>query len=447
MSDFDELLGQYDRSWQDEEAAANLKAMRPPPRERPDETYRGVVAPFRETTSGQHEWALPRMIQGPIDAARTLASGLYESPFVGPMVRPSTMPEHVSNQMAESAGDVAGAALMGTTIPSALAGMPRNQLNAFMTPEQMGRLQKAGRIQPGQRGSQEALAAAEAEWAKGNLDTWADFGWAHKSAFGPEGQTPIAWHNTRDFEMWPDIREAFEARYSPDSGRGVSTVPGTKLQDVFAGTGLDDILTAQPSLADVPIRVGFEPDYPKGYAGFDPDSKGYLWGPTKLEAMAGDAPVMIETMVHELMGHGVPMAGGALKIHQNKTLGSPVSGTAAESRMQALTDEARAKMIAARLAGDNEAWNAYKMATSDLDELTYGVPAMAGYYASPHERMAREAMMRHFDPELDMIPPGRVDVYAPEAWPGGADGSEYASVLGVPLRDFAPPGSPFAKKD
>jgi hypothetical protein len=203
----------FDDAWKDEEARANYAASRPLPRERPDEAYRGMLLPFRETTSGAHEWALPRVIQGPIDAAMALAHGVYNAPASGPMVRPSSMQPEVFNQMVEHGMDVAGSAITGTAPVAAMTGLPRNQLNAFMTPEQMGRLQEAGRVAPGARGSREALTAAEAEWAKGNLDTWDSHGWAHKSAFGPEGDKPIAWHDTRDFHMRPAVRDAFERLY------------------------------------------------------------------------------------------------------------------------------------------------------------------------------------------------------------------------------------------
>lgn len=61
------------------------------------------------------------------------------------------------------------------------------------------------------------------------------------------------------------------------------------------------------------------------------------------------------------------------------------------------------------------------------------------------ERAVDDLLSTAYD--ADPGSPGQVDVYAPQAWPGGAANSAYARDLGIPLRDFAPPGSPFAKKD
>jgi len=317
-----------------------------------------------------------------------------------------------------------------------------------MTPEQMGRLQEAGRVAPGARGSLEALAAAEAEWTKGNLDTWGSHGWAHKSAFGPEGDKPIAWHDTRDFHMRPAVRDAFERLYRPESGKGSTTREGATLRDVFEGKGLDDILTAQPSLDKVPIRAGYMPERPNGFTHIPPNREGFMSGtPREIEATAGNYGNTIETMVHELMGHAVPLSEGAIKVGQYEARGRPIAGTAAERTLARMTDEARSKLIAARKAEDNESWRALRPVVEKLDDMAYKAPELAGYFASPHERMAREAMMRHFDPTLDRIPPGRVDVYEGRAWPGGEAGMAHSSDYGIPLRDFAPANSPFTKKD
>lgn len=450
--DLDDLLRQYDnpvKSWPgeeslDEEARANLGASRAPPRERPDEAYRGVVLPFRETTSGAHEWAVPGIVQGPVDAARAMAHGLYNSPFFGPAVRPSEMPEHVSQQMADSAVEGTGAALLGTSIPGAIAGMPRGQVNAFMVPEQMGRLQDAGRVKPGARGSREALAAAEAEWAKGNLDTWAETGWAHKSAFGDRGLTPIAWHDTSDFRLNPVYEATFRERFDPAAATH-PTVRDKPFPQVFHGQGVDDILAAEPRMANLPTTVGMRPAYPQGGVRMH-NELGNLTHPTGMEAFGPTIDGLLQTAMHEVKGHAVPQFGNAISVRSNNVFGTPVSGTRAHERLNKIVADLRQKALRAR---DEDATKAAPLLDSleAADELLYGLDQTAGYYAAPHERMAREAMMRDLDKSLAMVPPGKVDVYADNAWPGGMPHMRFYDKYGIPLRDFAPPGSPFERKD
>lgn len=444
MSDLDSLLGQYD-----EEARANWEASQGPPRERPDEAFRGTFLPFRETVDGRQEWAAPKVVQGPIDAARTMAHGIYNAPAWGPMARPSQMPRHVSDQMVEHGMDVAGTAITGGAPAVAMSGMPRNQLSAFMTPDQMGRLQGAGRIAPGARGSQEALAGAKEQWAKGNLDTWKDYGWAHESAFGPEGVKPIAWHDTRDFRLKPRIQEAFDKSYHPGTTTGMlATKEGKTLPEVFEGRGVDDILAAEPSLSGVPVRIGLRRGYPEGGTHPRLNASGHVSGaPYRIEAFGDAQPNAMETMVHELMGHAVPTTDGALRISQYAMSGTPVPGTPAEATLRRMTDEMRKKLISARLSGDMETWSTLRDVVGALDEMAYRAPERAGYFAAPHERMAREAMMRHYDPSLDMVSPGKIDVYEGRAWPGGEKQMAVSNEYGIPLRDYAPPGSPFARKD
>lgn len=107
MPPIDKLLSQYSEpvrswpgeEWQDEEARANYAAAnpRPPQQLRPDERYRGAVLPFRETTDGRHEWAVPGLLQDVFDSARAVrdTSGLG----LGPALPPSQMRQEEFDQV------------------------------------------------------------------------------------------------------------------------------------------------------------------------------------------------------------------------------------------------------------------------------------------------------------------------------------------------------------
>lgn len=106
-NDLDRLLSVYSqpvRSWPgdealDEEALANYAAMNPaaPAKLRPDETFRGTFLPFRETVSGNHEWAVPGFLQDVWDAAKTVRD--TSGTGIGGMIRPSQYPQDQFDQI------------------------------------------------------------------------------------------------------------------------------------------------------------------------------------------------------------------------------------------------------------------------------------------------------------------------------------------------------------
>ena len=105
------------RSWPgeqalDDEARANYQAMHPEAKKlRPDETYRGMFLPFRETTEGKHEWAVPGIFMDPADAAKAIHASSGTS--LGAMARPSQLSPEALDEILGIGGAGALTGIMG----------------------------------------------------------------------------------------------------------------------------------------------------------------------------------------------------------------------------------------------------------------------------------------------------------------------------------------------
>lgn len=183
-NDWDGILGQYSapvRSWpgeeaMDEEARANLAAMTPaaPEKLRPDEAYRGAFLPFRETVSGQHEWAVPGFLRDVWDSAKAVRD--TSGTGLGPMIRPSKLPleemeQIIGHSMAGAMTGVTGGLARAAVAPRLPSGT--TELGIFG-----GRLAKTA--------DHAALARAEEMAAAGvpREKIWSDTGWFT----GPDGK-------------------------------------------------------------------------------------------------------------------------------------------------------------------------------------------------------------------------------------------------------------------
>lgn len=123
----DNILSAYSapvRSWPgeqalDDEARANYAAMHPEPKKlRPEETYRGTFLPFRETTEGKHEWAVPGIFMDPADAAKAIHASSGTS--LGAMARPSQLSPEALDEILGIGGAGALTGIMGN-MPRVLA--------------------------------------------------------------------------------------------------------------------------------------------------------------------------------------------------------------------------------------------------------------------------------------------------------------------------------------
>jgi len=127
------IYGQPVQSWPgeqdlDEEAKANLAAQSPvaQPKLRQDETFRGTFLPFRETTDGRHEWAVPGFLQDVWDAAKAVRD--TSGTGLGPMPRPSQYSPEMFEQIL---GHGMAGALTGITgnIPRLMAKPPAGTID------------------------------------------------------------------------------------------------------------------------------------------------------------------------------------------------------------------------------------------------------------------------------------------------------------------------------
>lgn len=332
---------------------------------------------------------------------------------------------------------------------------------AFMTPMQISRLEAAGRVRPGGWGSKDALSRAHERWAKGDMDTWGETGWAHRGTYEPGAESPlirepVTWVDTSDISIRPEVMSTINQRLS-DSGGAAGTHSGP-VAHMLQGEGLDTILAASPQLADNKLSLGLvrrnpmgDAAYPKGGVLFkEQPSRGNLGEarrttPGDIEAYGPDVPSLMDVLSHELRGHAVPGAGGMVSFAPRDVPGPPISGVAAESKIGAHHAHAWGRAKAAREAGNDAEYQRLRNVSEHLDEARWNASGLAGYMANPYELLAREAMMRNADPSLARVPPGQVDVYAPEAWPGGKANMDITR-YGVQLRDYAPPGSRYTNK-
>lgn len=171
----DDILSAYSepvRSWPgeqalDDEARANYAAMHPeaPKKLRPDEAFRGTFLPFRETTQGKHEWAVPGFLMDVADAAKAIHASSGTS--LGPAIRPSQYSPEAFEQ------------ILGHGMAGALAGIAGSMPRVLAKPS-------AGMTELGIFGGRSAKTADQAMLAKAEdmaaqgvprEKIWSDTGW------------------------------------------------------------------------------------------------------------------------------------------------------------------------------------------------------------------------------------------------------------------------------
>ena len=343
----------------------------------------------RQGNSWQFGW--PQMVTGAGDAANALAA----ASLFAPQPRPSQHPD-LTESMIEHASSVVGPMAAAGMGRAAIAAPGSTELGMFGAPPHIQRLQEAGRIQSGARGSMEALAEAKAEWAKGNLDTWAKTGWESPEATGGVIKQPFAWHDTSDLHVRPEIAGPLEAMREAGA-RDYNNIDGA-LPDMVHGRGLDDLMIAEPRLKRSQAELGM----------VDRASGDFAADGSRVTAFGPSRQVIDEVLSHELGGHGPLVAGRAIDFGKSPARGTPIAGTSAEL---AQTDPARAARAR----------------------------ELAGYFATIPEHLARVDMMTAANPRLlDNISPLRIDSYVPEALPGGG-ANMLQSWPGNTLQDFRPP--------
>lgn len=268
----------------------------------------------------------------------------------------------------------------------------------------MRNLQKAGRIAPGGRGSEEALQKAQGAWAQGAdpRKTWDETGWADGSQFGSyrdgRSPTPVAWHPMDDLEF-----------KNYDNGIQQGTLSG-RLE------GTEDLLTAHPELENFNTRLRINPtigiDEVRGEVALA-DRPGGDWTKTRMNIEAQNPEQARQLLMHETQ-HLVDPKPAMDPLYGK----APIYGTEAEQIWEALRTDTR-KAI--------ESYPPTKSAPDSLWDIASGAsaaggkaPDMAAYLNAPHEVKARMASKLYNSGSRDEIAkgvyPGDIDPWTPEAF-------------------------------
>lgn len=301
----------------------------------------------------------------------------------------------------------------------------------FLAPMFAGRLQAAGKIKAGERGSLEALKRAQEGWAAPGHDKrkiWDETGWADGTEFGPfrDGRTP-------EPKMWYGLADMDVADYRP----GVS---GGHLDGVVKGVG--DLDIARPGLGSMPTTIKIDPRMSQNDA-----TGGVGWNtqissePTDLYAYGRHDDDLRAILGHELQ-HTVQRPGKEIDFSFQEPRNA-IPDTIAEKKWRAVGDvydDARfdAEQALQTLRGGADSTTQWKKAqemgafgeaASMARERADNVPARAAYLNAPHEVEARTAaeIYGRSRPEIMRgVYPGSIDSFSRDAfWPHVAEGDPF----------------------
>lgn len=260
MADANDILSQYD-----DEARANLAASRAAPeRIRPEEAYRGSILPFRETTNGKLEWAVPGIVHDAWDTAKSMAStvGLGTGPGVPfSQMSPESQEQFLGHTMA--------GALTGITGPGAIRAVA-------------ARPNPAGTFELGAGGGKRSLPATPAALPR-DVDPLGYYSHAYEAA-----------------RAWP------QATGTPEQALAYLKKSGAKDAEI-AATGLDQWLVSQDAVTRDALvkhlkdnKVGLnEKVYGNAEAGFRRELEDKFKSNTKWSRYAtdGENPTYRETVL------------------------------------------------------------------------------------------------------------------------------------------------------
>lgn len=288
----------------------------------------------------------------------------------------------------------------------AIAAMPFRQtpdrLNAFIGPTQVRRLEDAGDITAGNRGSLGALERAQETWAKGGMDkdalaeTWAKEGWAPPESFGVRG-SPFSWLEMPELRMRDDLMREHQSL-----GQLARVDSAGKLPDMYeANADLSRLMRAAPEAGDFDVKFITSPgaSSAQAIAGRRGDNllPHQIIPPHTYIGAGGPKPTLNESIMtgHELRGHAIPRLGDT----QLRTFGEHTTPRLGQydTRAHQLIEEERqrARGASADAYSNPDLSMADRLRASRyvdrLREMQDEAAMHAAYFAQPHERMARHA--------------------------------------------------------
>lgn len=349
--------------------------------------------------------------------------------------------QHTGAELAGGALDASGA------IPAGLAAKGAGMLKSmFLMPTLVQKLQDAGRIKEGAKGSLEALDKAEEVWNRAKLagspaeadalnrQAWSEHGWAPGNVFGNTRDnrhlSPVSWYNMPDIE-YVDPR---------------SVVSGTPLNQSVRG--LDDIGIAAPEVAKMPFEAIVDPTLSsreiggavranEQYRHFPPDARLRASGQTKEQ--------MDALLRHEIQ-HGLRVAEDSGNIDfPGIQMTAP---SVAMDKLTALRDRNNVEMmrlhdLRSAFPVKSAAREPYARGIEDISRKQESVrdyqdnaPRLTSYLDTPHEREARATSLAYRTGlNKDMPYPADIDVYDDaSAWPVTLP--SWMGNEGIRLRDY-----------
>jgi hypothetical protein len=361
----------------------------------------------------------------------------YPEARATPRPAPATQPasENIAAWMASPYATGQGLARGGLAAADSKYGEAASELapmalGAFVPLPGIKRLEAAGLRERGGWGSSDALRKAEELWTKSpaltpSPDVWRETGWTPGHTWGMDARgcitaPPVSYVSTEHMDLQRPTH--FGIKGDPAWQGPWKRVVG----------GIDDLLTADPQLANIPT---FAVTNGAGkYSGGNRPNRNLhnlnspLSGPPlAIEATAPDQQALRSILAHE-QDHaleGAPLPNGLWRAGDK-----PIYGTRAQKLAQERVAQLRGQLndLTAKPYSKAEA-DALRAQIDDWDEKArYIAPQTADYFNSRWERRAREAAMRFLKPftEQKDIIPGQVDTYAADAflpdfeqrWPG-----------------------------
>jgi len=316
----------------------------------------------------------------------------------------------------------------------------------FLMPTLVQKLQDAGRIKEGAKGSLEALDKAEEVWNRAKLagspaeadalnrQAWSEHGWAPGNVFGNTRDnrhlSPVSWYNMPDIE-YVDPR---------------SVVSGTPLNQSVRG--LDDIAIAAPEVAKMPFEAVIDPKLPlKEVGGGVRAREEYLHFPpdARLRADAQTKAQMDALLRHEIQ-HGLRIAEDSGNIDFP---GIQMTATSdAVGKLTGIRDRLNKRMMEVydkrnTFPAKSPERDLHNMELERIKDRQYDLrgyqdaaPQRSSYLNTPHEREARATSLAYGTGLNNNLPyPADLDVYSNEAlWP--VQLPKWMGDEGVTLRDY-----------
>ncbi len=256
---------------------------------------------------------------------------------------------------------------------------------------------------------------------------WEKFGWEPPNAFGTygmgKGAQPLTMIATPEF----GINQA--AMRPMKSGQHTVYRAEGKVPELL--TGMDEVLTAEPSLRNPGLRLTLDPSLKAETGGTMPmaiwkDNVKRLgeepigWRTSDIFAHGYDEPSLLNTARHEVLGHAVAIPQGVTPTQGQNQKMFALRGSHAENQVNEMLKQLDPMSVQAK----------------NMEEVAAKIRSEAGYRALAEEIMARaRATLGNKPlPELKKLPPSLVDTYQP-----GALGKGLEALDDFPLAAFRPP--------